>query len=92
MLNVLHYAPREATVVGRLIWWMLVGLIAGWLAGKVTKSGGYGIAVIIVVGIVGAVSGALVFRRVANFPLCGLVGAIVGSVALIWLARVLKRA
>ena len=92
MLDVLHYAPQEATVVGRLIWWMLVGLIAGWLAGKVMKGGGYGVAVDIVVGIVGAVSGALVFRRVANFPLCGLLGSIIGSVVLIRLARMLKPA
>ena len=54
--------------------------------------GGYGIAVDIVVGIVAAVTGAVVFRRVANFPFCGLVGSIVGSIAFIWLVRMLKRA
>jgi uncharacterized membrane protein YeaQ/YmgE (transglycosylase-associated protein family) len=72
-VDVLNYPRRVTNMVGRLIWWMLVGLIAAWLAGKVTKVGGYCIAVDIVVGIVVAVTGALFFRRIANFPFCGLV-------------------
>ena len=30
-------------MLGGLIWWILIGLIAGWLAGKVMKGGGYGV-------------------------------------------------
>jgi len=37
-----------------LIWWLLVGLIAGFLAGKVMKGQGFGILMDIVVGLVGA--------------------------------------
>jgi hypothetical protein len=33
----------EETMLGGLIWWILIGLIAGWLAGKVMKGGGYGV-------------------------------------------------
>ena len=34
------------------IWWIIVGLIAGWAAGKIMKGGGYGVAMDIVLGIV----------------------------------------
>ena len=38
-----------------LIWWAIVGLIAGWAAGKIMKGGGYGVVMDIVLGIIGAV-------------------------------------
>ena len=41
--------------------WLVVGLIAGWLGGLVMKSGGYGLVGDILVGILGAVAGALLF-------------------------------
>jgi uncharacterized membrane protein YeaQ/YmgE (transglycosylase-associated protein family) len=44
-----------------LIWAVIVGLIAGWLAGKVMKGGGYGVLMDIVLGIVGGVIGRFVF-------------------------------
>jgi uncharacterized membrane protein YeaQ/YmgE (transglycosylase-associated protein family) len=37
------------------ITWILVGLIAGWLAGQVMKGGGYGVLVDIILGILGGV-------------------------------------
>ena len=44
-------------MIANLIWWILVGLIAGWAAGKIMRGGGYGPAMDIVLGIVGAVVG-----------------------------------
>ena len=38
--------------------WIVVGLIAGWLAGQVMKGGGYGILVDIILGILGGILGA----------------------------------
>jgi len=43
------------------IYWIVVGLIAGWLAGKVMKGGGYGVVMDIVLGILGGVVGGFVF-------------------------------
>ena len=40
-----------------LIWWIVVGLIAGWITGKIMKGGGYGALMDIILGIVGAVIG-----------------------------------
>jgi uncharacterized membrane protein YeaQ/YmgE (transglycosylase-associated protein family) len=81
---------------GGLIWWIVVGLIAGWLAGKVMKGSGYGIAMDIVIGMVGAVIGGFLFGRLGVFFFSGLISSVVvafvGSVILIYVARLLKRA
>ena len=47
--------------MGDLIYWIVVGLIAGWLAGKVMKGGGYGVLIDIILGILGAIVGGWVF-------------------------------
>jgi uncharacterized membrane protein YeaQ/YmgE (transglycosylase-associated protein family) len=46
---------------GGLIAWLVVGLVAGWLAGKVMKGAGYGFIGDIIVGLVGAVIGGFLF-------------------------------
>ena len=81
--------------MGGLIWWMVVGLIAGFLAGKVMKGGGFGIVMDIVIGIAGAILGGFVFGLV-GIHAGGLIGSIivafVGAVILLWIVRMLKRA
>ena len=83
-------------MVGGLIWWILVGLIAGWLAGKVMKGSGFGVLMDIVVGIVGAIVGGWIFGRLGGFPFGGTLGTIVvafaGAVIFLWLVRLIKRA
>ena len=83
-------------MIGNLIWWLLVGLIAGWAAGKIMKGGGYGTLMDIVLGIVGAIIGGWIFNALGIYPAGGILGsivvAIIGAVLLIWLTRLLKRA
>jgi uncharacterized membrane protein YeaQ/YmgE (transglycosylase-associated protein family) len=78
-----------------LIWAVIVGLIAGWLAGKVMKGGGYGTLMDVVLGIAGGVIGGFVFGLL-GLSASGLTGSIivsfVGAVILIWLVRQLKKA
>ncbi|SMF96594.1 Uncharacterized membrane protein YeaQ/YmgE, transglycosylase-associated protein family [Methylomagnum ishizawai] len=77
-----------------LITLVLVGLIAGWLAGRLVKGGGYGVAGDIAVGVLGAFIGGFLFR-VLGLHASGLVGRIIvatcGAVALIYVLRLLKR-
>jgi uncharacterized membrane protein YeaQ/YmgE (transglycosylase-associated protein family) len=77
-----------------LIWWILVGLIAGWAAGKIMRGGGYGVAVDIILGIVGAVVGGWLLGALGIYA-GGLIGtiviAIIGAIFLIWLTRLLKK-
>ena len=82
-------------MITSLIWWVLVGLIAGWAAGKIMKGGGYGVVVDIVLGIVGAVVGGWLMGLL-GIHAGGFIGtiiiAIIGAVFLIWLTRLLKKA
>jgi uncharacterized membrane protein YeaQ/YmgE (transglycosylase-associated protein family) len=76
--------------------WIVVGLIAGWLAGKVMKGGGYGILVDIILGILGGILGGWIFGLLGIWQGRGMVGSIVvafiGAVILVAITRLLKRA
>jgi uncharacterized membrane protein YeaQ/YmgE (transglycosylase-associated protein family) len=79
---------------GGLLMWLIVGLVAGWLAGQFVKGGGYGIVGDIVVGIIGAFVGGLVFSFLLPGSSVGFVGSIVvafiGAVLLIAILRALS--
>jgi uncharacterized membrane protein YeaQ/YmgE (transglycosylase-associated protein family) len=78
------------------IWFILVGLIAGWLAGQLMKGGGFGVVGDIVVGIIGALLGGFLFSTLGVAAGGGLIGSIVvatiGAVVLIFVLRLIKRA
>ncbi len=77
-----------------LIWFLLIGLIAGWLAGRVVRGGGYGVIGDMIVGVIGALIGGWLFGRL-GITAGGLIGAIitafVGAVILILLLRLIRR-
>jgi len=79
-----------------LIAWIIVGLIAGWLAGQVMKGGGYGTLVDIILGLLGGVIGGWIFGLLGLWPGRGMIGSIVvafiGAVILVGATRLLKRA
>jgi uncharacterized membrane protein YeaQ/YmgE (transglycosylase-associated protein family) len=79
-----------------LLWFLIVGLIAGWLAGLVMKGGGYGVVGDMIVGVIGALLGGWLFGQLGLSAGGGLIGAIIvafiGAVILIFLLRVIKRA
>ena len=79
-----------------LLYWVVVGLIAGWLAGVVMKGGGYGIVVDIVLGMLGAIVGGWIFSMLGVGAGGGLLGGIIvafiGAVALVAITRALTRA
>jgi len=60
--------------------WLIVGAVAGWLAGLIVKGGGQGLVINIVVGIVGAVIGGWVFGQLGVAVGTGLVNSIVTAV------------
>jgi uncharacterized membrane protein YeaQ/YmgE (transglycosylase-associated protein family) len=79
-----------------LLYWLIVGLVAGWLAGVVMKGGGYGVLADIVLGILGGVLGGWIFSRLGIGAGGGLIGGIVvafiGAVVLVAITRLIKRA
>jgi uncharacterized membrane protein YeaQ/YmgE (transglycosylase-associated protein family) len=78
---------------GGIIAWLVVGLIAGWLAGQVMKGGGFGLVGDIVVGLIGAFVGGLVFSLITGGGTAGFWGSIfvafIGAIILIAIVRAL---
>jgi len=78
------------------VWFILVGLVAGWLAGVLVKGGGFGVVGDIVVGVLGALVGGFLFGVLGFSGGGGLLGSIVvatvGAVVLIFVLRLVKRA
>jgi uncharacterized membrane protein YeaQ/YmgE (transglycosylase-associated protein family) len=79
-----------------LLYWVVVGLIAGWLAGQVMKGGGYGTIVDIILGMLGGIVGGWVFGMLGIGAGGGMIGSIivafVGAVILVAITRALKSA
>ena len=74
--------------------WIVVGLIAGWLASQVMRGGGYGLIGDIIVGVVGAVIGGFLASTLLNMPnavnginVTSILVAFVGAVILIAILR-----
>ena len=57
--------------------WIVVGLIAGWLAGQVMKGGGYGVLVDIILGILGGLLGGWIFGTLGIWQGGGMIGSII---------------
>lgn len=78
-----------------LIWWIIVGLIAGWITGKLMKGSGYGALMDIVVGIVGAFVGGFIMRGLGFAAAGGMIYTIIvavfGAVVLTLIVRLFTK-
>lgn len=77
-----------------LLYWLLIGLIAGWIAGKVSRGQGYGCLTDIILGLVGAFLGGWIFLRLGILGggfLYSLAAATVGALLLVGIARLFAR-
>lgn len=78
-----------------LLWFLIIGGLAGWIAGLLVRNAGFGVIGDVVIGIIGAVIGGYLFGLlgVSTYGLIGsLITATVGAVVLIFLFRLLKAA
>lgn len=79
-----------------LIMWLIIGAIAGWLAGLLVKGGGFGLIVDIIVGIAGAFIGgwlaSVLHIRIGSGFFGSIVVAVIGAVILLFIVRMFKRA
>lgn len=78
-----------------LVWWVIVGLIAGWATGKIMRGAGYGVFMDIVLGIVGAVVGGWIMQSLGFAGQGGMVYTILvaigGAVILTAIIRLITR-
>ena len=88
----LHREPHFVSVQTRgFLAWVIIGLLAGWIAGHLTRGRGFGCIVDIILGLIGAVIGGWIFTQPGN-PRVGILGSLaaatVGAVVLVAIARV----
>ncbi len=77
-----------------LVWVVLIGILAGWIAGQITKGSGFGLLGDLVVGILGSLLGRFLFglMGIVAYGLLGrLVLAVIGAIVLLWLIRRIKK-
>ena len=80
-----------------ILTWLIVGAIAGWLAGQVTKGRGFGLIGNMVIGIIGALVGGWLAGAVFNisnaisgFNMTTVVVAFLGAVVVLYVAKLIK--
>ena len=84
------YMDPQAIVI-----WLIIGAVAGWLAGQVMSGGGFGLVGDIIVGIIGAFIAGALFPRL-GFNLGGgilgsIIAAAIGAIILLFVVRLVRR-
>lgn len=78
-----------------LLWFLLIGLVAGWLAGTIMKGSGFGLIGDLVIGVIGALLGGFLFGLL-RIDIGGLIGSLVmatiGAILLLVIIRAIRRA
>lgn len=92
LLGVVYYDRVVAISVQEqsLLGWIIIGLIAGWLAGKIARGAGFGCITDIVLGLVGSLLGGWIFVKLGIFGggfLYSLAAATLGAVILVMIAH-----
>jgi uncharacterized membrane protein YeaQ/YmgE (transglycosylase-associated protein family) len=78
-----------------IVWFIIIGIVAGFLAGKIMRGSGFGLLGDLVIGIIGAILGGFLFGLLGlsvNGLIGSLVTATVGAIVLLFLIRLIKRA
>ena len=79
-----------------IIVWLIIGAIAGWIAGALVKGGGFGLIGDIVVGIIGAVIGGWLAGAlgisIGSGLIASIITAVIGAIILLIIVRAIKRA
>ena len=76
-----------------MLWFLIIGIIAGWLAGKIVKGGGFGLIGDLIVGVIGSFIGGYLFNFLGLSTygtIGGIITATIGAVLLLWIIRLFK--
>ena len=76
------------------IWYIIIGIVAGFLAGKIMRGGGFGLVTNLLLGILGGVLGGWVFA-LFGLAASGLIGSLitstVGAILVLWIASLFSK-
>ncbi len=90
--EIMPFTLTRSTMTHSLIGWILIGLIAGWLTGKITRGAGFGCIANVILGLIGALLGGWIFSALGLWGggfIYSLAAATVGAVVLVSAARFL---
>lgn len=76
--------------LGNIVWFLVIGVIAGWLAGQISRGGGFGLWGDLIVGIVGAMVGGFVFGLlgITTYSTIGaIITSTIGAIIFLWVLR-----
>lgn len=76
------------------IWYILIGLLSGFIAGKIMKGGGFGWFFNLIVGVIGGVLGGWLFSLIgisAGGLIGSLITSVVGAVFFLWIAGIVSQ-
>lgn len=87
---------RPIMAAESILVWLLIGAVAGWLAGVIVKGYGFGLVGNIIVGILGAFVGGWIFGMLGISSGAGILGSVfgatVGAVVMLFVIRLVRRA
>jgi len=87
--------PKDKGGNMHLLWWIIVGVIAGWATGKIMKGGGYGFWLDLLLGVVGALVGGFIARHLGLAESGGMIYTILvalgGAIIVVFLFRLITR-
>lgn len=93
-VNFMLSIGEKTMALEALIIWLVIGAIAGWLAGQIMKGGGFGLIGDIIVGIVGAAVGGWLLPRfgilIGGGMLAEIINAVIGACLVLFVIRLLK--
>lgn len=75
-------------------WYILIGIVAGYAAGKIMRGGGFGLIVNLIVGIIGGVLGGWLFGLLglaATGIIGSLITAVIGAIVLLWVVSLFQK-
>ena len=74
-----------------LLWFIIIGAVAGWLAGQVMKGKGFGFLGNLGIAILGSMVGGLVFNKILHLNVGSFFSAIGGAILLLFLVRLVTK-
>jgi uncharacterized membrane protein YeaQ/YmgE (transglycosylase-associated protein family) len=89
-----YYTRRKNMTVESLIVFLVIGLVAGWLAGLIWKGGGFGLVWNLIIGVVGSFIGGFIFRYLGiayTGWIASIIAAVVGALILLAIVNLFRR-
>lgn len=77
------------------LWFIIIGIVAGYIAGRIMRGGGFGLFINLIIGIIGGVLGGWLFSLAGIYSSGGIIGSLitstVGAIVLLWFVGLVNR-